>query len=80
MGNQYVFHNIVKMTIVAVGRGRKKAKLYATDALALRAHYNFMGYKEEATLVEGGERGAEMALAADLGGLQFFCISVEEPG
>eukprot|EP00972_Heterocapsa_arctica_P011343 1664238-Heterocapsa_arctica.AAC.1 len=38
-----------------------------------------MNNKEEATLVEGGERGAEMALAADMGGFQFFCIPVEEP-
>eukprot|EP00972_Heterocapsa_arctica_P029287 4308111-Heterocapsa_arctica.AAC.1 len=39
-----------------------------------------MNDKEEATLVEGGERGVEIAMAADLGGLQFFCITVEESG
>merc|ERR1711948_178692 len=28
---------------------------------------------------EGGKRGVEIEGAADMGGLQFFCTSVEEP-
>ena len=28
---------------------------------------------------EGGKRGVEIEVAADMGGLQFFCTSVDEP-
>ena len=29
---------------------------------------------------EGGKRGVEIEGAADMGGLQFFCTTVDEPG
>jgi len=35
--------------------------------------------KKKAVIKEGGKRGVEIEGAADMGGLQFFCTSVEEP-
>merc|ERR1711881_547272 len=35
--------------------------------------------KKKAVLKEGGKRGVEIEGAADMGGLQFFCTSVDEP-
>jgi len=35
--------------------------------------------KLKAVLKEGGKRGVEIEGAADMGGLQFFCTSVDEP-
>jgi CxxC motif-containing protein len=35
--------------------------------------------KLKATIKEGGKRGVEIEGAADMGGLQFFCTSVDEP-
>merc|ERR1712226_1519104 len=35
--------------------------------------------KLKKVLKEGGKRGVEIEGAADMGGLQFFCTSVDEP-
>jgi hypothetical protein len=35
--------------------------------------------KKKAVIKEGGKRGVEIEGAADMGGLQFFCTSVQEP-
>mmetsp|Transcript_77997 Transcript_77997/g.252186 ORF Transcript_77997/g.252186 Transcript_77997/m.252186 type:complete len:440 (-) Transcript_77997:266-1585(-) len=35
--------------------------------------------KKKAVIKEGGKRGVEIEGAADMGGLQFFCTSVDEP-
>merc|ERR1712014_513772 len=35
--------------------------------------------KMKKVVKEGGKRGVEIEGAADMGGLQFFCTSVEEP-
>merc|ERR1711918_126135 len=35
--------------------------------------------KLKAVIKEGGKRGVEIEGAADMGGLQFFCTSVDEP-
>eukprot|EP00446_Apocalathium_sp_SHHI-4_P002934 CAMPEP_0177172908 /NCGR_PEP_ID=MMETSP0367-20130122/11382_1 /TAXON_ID=447022 ORGANISM="Scrippsiella hangoei-like, Strain SHHI-4" /NCGR_SAMPLE_ID=MMETSP0367 /ASSEMBLY_ACC=CAM_ASM_000362 /LENGTH=314 /DNA_ID=CAMNT_0018619203 /DNA_START=48 /DNA_END=992 /DNA_ORIENTATION=+ len=35
--------------------------------------------KRKAVIKEGGKRGVEIEGAADMGGLQFFCTSVDEP-
>merc|ERR1712129_689570 len=35
--------------------------------------------KLKAAIKEGGKRGVEIEGAADMGGLQFFCTSVDEP-
>merc|ERR1719436_805132 len=35
--------------------------------------------KEKKVIKEGGKRGVEIEGAADMGGLQFFCTSVDEP-
>merc|ERR1712150_129430 len=35
--------------------------------------------KKKKVIKEGGKRGVEIEGAADMGGLQFFCTSVDEP-
>merc|ERR1711998_584087 len=35
--------------------------------------------KLKAVLKEGGKRGVEIEGAADMGGLQYFCTSIDEP-
>eukprot|EP00972_Heterocapsa_arctica_P001095 153342-Heterocapsa_arctica.AAC.1 len=66
MNMHYVFHNVAKVTVDPC-LGQCDDEPLARKAQKTR--HDYADDKEEATFVEGGERGAEMALAADLGGL-----------
>merc|ERR1711972_974855 len=54
----------------------KKVTPSATDAAA---EAEAKKKKEKKVIKEGGKRGVEIDGAADMGGLQFFCTSVDEP-
>merc|ERR1712151_527855 len=61
----------------AKAKAEEKKEPSAADAAAAEAEARKK--KEKKVIKEGGKRGVEIDGAADMGGLQFFCPSVDEP-
>merc|ERR1719181_1946608 len=65
--------------MIKVGKGEGGGDVeYDPTPEKLTSHKNFEK-KNKKVVKEGGKRGVEIEGAADMGGLQFFCTSVEEP-
>lgn len=58
-------------------KAEEKKEPSAADAAAAEAEAKKK--REKKVIKEGGKRGVEIDGAADMGGLQFFCTSVDEP-
>merc|ERR1712232_1312301 len=70
----------VKMNAKAIKKAQEKKEKEAKEAPKDEAPKPVdPAKKKKAVLKEGGKRGVEIEGAADMGGLQFFCTSVDEP-
>merc|ERR1712232_791109 len=70
----------VKMNAKAIKKAQEKKEAAAKEAPKDEAPKPVDPVKKrKAVLKEGGKRGVEIEGAADMGGLQFFCTSVDEP-
>merc|ERR1712086_366215 len=76
----------VKLSNKQIKSAKEKAKKEQGDAPEEAEKEMTPGEKAEArkkqlkkVIKEGGKRGVEIEGAADMGGLQFFCTSVDEP-
>merc|ERR1711972_779365 len=63
----------------AAPKAKAEAKPEPSAADAAAAEAEAKKKKEKKVIKEGGKRGVEIDGAADMGGLQFFCTSVDEP-
>eukprot|EP00746_Dinoflagellata_sp_MGD_P083642 gnl/MRDRNA2_/MRDRNA2_33276_c0_seq1.p1 gnl/MRDRNA2_/MRDRNA2_33276_c0~~gnl/MRDRNA2_/MRDRNA2_33276_c0_seq1.p1 ORF type:complete len:296 (+),score=77.86 gnl/MRDRNA2_/MRDRNA2_33276_c0_seq1:82-969(+) len=70
----------VAQLVITMSKGGGGGEVtYDPTPESLTSNKNFEK-KNKKVVKEGGKRGVEIEGAADMGGLQFFCTSVDEPG
>jgi len=70
----------VAQLVITMSKGGGGGEVeYDPTPESLTSNKNFEK-KNKKVVKEGGKRGVEIEGAADMGGLQFFCTSMEEPG